>query len=390
MGGGIFAGTMALDSPNLEYFLERTRDTIDYVIVGKGEVFMLKALQGELPPGKRVFTAREFEEEIPRLPVPPSGMPDLSDLELQHYPYLAASASSGCPFKCKFCNSPVYYGEYTKKDIDRVVREMTQLHQQYGSRIFFMTDALLNPIIGDLSGEIIKNGTALYYDGYFRVDKETCNTADTLKWRRGGFYRARLGVESGSQRVLDLMDKGITVEQTKTAIASLAYAGIKATAYIVIGYPGETEEDFQLTLKLLEDIRNDVWQAECIPFAYYYNGQPGSDRWAEKRKLLYPPSAKELLITQTWVVDEEPRREEVYNRVFRFGRRCRELGIPNPYSLNEIYKADERWVKLQKNAVPPLVELMNQRGTDEYRESKEIKELQAARSGRRNEDVFAF
>jgi len=386
MGGGIFADTMAIGSPNFDFFLEKSKDYIDKVMIGKGEEFFLKFLRNELPESQRVFTLKDFEG-TPVEPAP-NVLPDLSDMDLRHYPYVTASGSTSCPYKCSFCNSSIFYGEFKQKPVAQIVEYMSNMQDRYGSRTFFMTDALLNPIVTEFAEAIIQSERTFYYDAYFRVDEESCNVENTLLWRQGGFYRARLGVESGSQKILDLIGKGINVEQTKQTISGLAYAGIKPTAYIVIGHPGETEEDFQMTLDLLEEKQNDIWQAECIPFAYYYNGQPGGGQWKDKRKLLFSEKAKEMLIIRTWVVDEEPGREEVYNRVFRFSQHCRKLGIPNPYSFKEIYQADERWKILHKNAVPSLIELIDRDNVTHDRHA--VKRLHFAHNRQRYDSDFGF
>jgi radical SAM superfamily enzyme YgiQ (UPF0313 family) len=387
MGGGIFISTLIQDTPDMEFFLEKTKDHVDKIIIGKGEYFLLKFLENKLPESQRVFTIKDIKEDIPK---PSStGTPDLSDFIVRNYPYVIASASKGCLHKCSFCNSSIFYGDYQPKPISQTVAEMMKFHETYGSRLFFMTDALLNPIITDLTREIIKSGRSLYVDGYFRVDEKSRDIENTLLWRQGGFYRARLGVESGSQRVLDLMGKNITVDQTRESLAGLSYAGIKPTVYFVIGHPGETEEDFQQTLNLLDDIRNDIWQAECNPF-YYYSGQPAADKWAARRKLLYPENAKDMLIIPTWIVEGEPSREEMYNRVIRFVNHCKKLGIPNPYSLEEIYEADERWKKLHRNAVPPLIELMNTNGDTSFDEVKKVKKFSVAQNKQQYAGDFAF
>ncbi|MCP4147399.1 MAG: radical SAM protein, partial [bacterium] len=207
-------------------------------------------------------------------------------------------------------------------------------------------------------------------------------------WRRGGFYRARIGVESGSQKVLDLMEKNITVDQIKSTVSSLAYAGIKTTAYIVVGHPGETEEDFQQTLTLMEELKDDIWEAECNPFTYFFSGQLKSAEWAAKRALLYPQWAKEMLITQTWYVNSEPTREAMYDRVARFVSHCRKLGISLPWSLKDVDNSDQRWKRLHKNAVPPLLELINkERYIDEC---KTVAQLHFARDTPGDDMDFDF
>ncbi|HEX3048368.1 MAG TPA: radical SAM protein [Bacillota bacterium] len=355
MGGTAFAGQIPVGSPDYELFLSRT-PYIDHIIFGEGESLLLKLLRGELPE-KRLYTEADLHGE--QLDISAKPLPDFSDLEVDFYPYLGATGSKSCLYQCSFCNVVGFFGEYRQKTVKQTVAEMKVLYKKYHYQLFFMTDSLLNPIITDFANEIINHNQSMYWDGYLRVGEEVEDIENTLLWRRGGFYRARLGVESGSQRILDLMGKKITVEQTKKALAALAFAGIKTTAYFVIGHPGETEADFQQTLSLLEELKNDIWEAECNPFYYYYNGQPKSDEWEDKRVLLYPESATNMLLTQTWILDCEPSRKETFYRIFRFAEQCAKLGIPNPYSRNEIYKADERWRKLHKNAVPSLLEFSN-------------------------------
>jgi radical SAM superfamily enzyme YgiQ (UPF0313 family) len=79
-----------------------------------------------------------------------------------------------------------------------------------------------------------------------------------MLWRRGGFYRARLGIESGSPKILQKMGKNTTIDQIKKALSNLAYARIKTTTYWIVGYPGETEEDFLKTLTLIKELQNEI------------------------------------------------------------------------------------------------------------------------------------
>jgi hypothetical protein len=223
-----------------------------------------------------------------------------------------------------------------------------------GHQLFFMTDSLMNPILNDLANELINRNVSMYYDGYYKVDAAAGDVNNTFSWRKSGLYRVRLGVESGSQKVLNLMHKGITVSQIRAAVTNFALAGIKTTTYWVIGHPGETEEDFQMTLDLVEELKNFIYQSECNPFLYHYCGQNSSDKWQEKRLLLYPEKAKNMLVFDSWTLDMEPVREKAYERMHRFVAHCNRLGIPNPYSFKEIFDADRRWEKLQKFAVPSL------------------------------------
>jgi radical SAM superfamily enzyme YgiQ (UPF0313 family) len=164
-------------------------------------------------------------------------------------------------------------------------------------------------------------------------------------------------VESGSQTLLDAMGKGIDLHRVKTAVSTLAEAGIKTTTMWITGHPGETAEDFAQTLELIETLKDDIYQADCNVFRYFLSGQTHSRQWRQLSRPLYPEEAEDLLMVQTWEVNAPPHREEVISRLNRFMTHCRRLGIPNPYTLKDLYQADRRWQKLHENAVPPVLEL---------------------------------
>jgi hypothetical protein len=373
MGGGVFADQLALNSPSLEIFLKETRDYIDKIIIGEGEILLLKLLEGELPDTKRLYTLDDINREM--LDLSTADLLDLSDFDLMNYPYNVSYTSRSCPFQCSFCSETIQWGKYRKKQSRQIVEEVNRLNREYGYQLFLFSDSLLNPVMKDLPDEFLKSGNPIYWSGWLRVGKESRDPGSVLKWRRSGFYHARLGIESGSQHVLDLMNKGITAAEAKKTIANLAAAGIKTTTLWVVGHPGETETDFQQTLDFIEELRYEIYEAECRPFYYYLSGQAGASAgwWSQLKPMpLYPGDAQNMLMLQTWILDGDPPREETYRRVGRFAAHCRKLGIPNPYSLQDIYEADGRWQKIHLNAVPPLIEFKNNgRRLDECRHINE-------------------
>lgn len=366
IGGGLFADTHMVGTPNFEKLLEHSKNYLDKIIIGEGELLFLKYLRGELPDDRRVYTLEDIGGEV--VDLKEAMPPDFSDLNIRKYSHLPGTASFSCKYKCSFCNEAKFRGNYRKRDIKDTVDEMVKLHKMMelnninsGHQLFFMTDSLMNPILTDLANELISRGLSLYYDGYYKVDNAVLDMNNTMLWRKSGLYRVRLGIESGSQKVLNLMHKGITREQIRGALTGFALAGIKTTTYWVIGHPGETEEDFQMTLDLLEELKNMIYQAECNPFHYYYSSQNSEDNWKDKRMLLFPEKASDMLMFDIWTLDIEPLREVAYERMHRFVEHCKRLGIPNPYTLKEIFDADRRWKRLQKFAVPPLDEFSEQK-----------------------------
>jgi hypothetical protein len=389
IGGGVFADQLALGSINLDVFLEKTGDYIDKIVIGEGEILLEKILREGFSGSQRLYTRRDIDNEILRLGS--VDIPDLSDFHLEHYPYNVSYTSRSCPFQCSFCSETIQWGKYRKKRAGQIVEEVEKLYRKYGYQLFLFSDSLLNPVMKELAEEFLESPTAIYWGGWLRVDKNSCEEENTVKWRRSGFYHARMGIESGSQHVLDLMNKKITVDEAGRTIVSLSNAGIKTTTLWVVGYPGETESDFQETLDFIEELKDEIYEAECRPFYYYLSGQAGSDGglWNRmKPAAVYPGAAEEMLLFQTYDLDCQPSREEIYRRANRFAAHCRKLGIPNPYSLYDIYNADQRWKKLRENAVPGLIEFKNKNGP--INECKFVKRLLTVPPPIRSVDEFEF
>jgi radical SAM superfamily enzyme YgiQ (UPF0313 family) len=385
MGGGIFADQLAPGSPQLDYFAGYAGSYIDKIIIGEGEELFLGFLRGELDDRQKVYGIGDIGKTLDLAKV---NIPDFSDFDLQYYPHLAHYGARSCPFQCKFCSETVNWGKYRKKEVSQTVGEFIELYRRYLHQLYLMTDSTLNPIITALANEFIRSGVTIYWDGFLRADHHVCNENNTLLWRRGGFYRAKLGLESGSQRVLDLMNKRIAVEQCETALAALAYAGIKTTTFWLFGFPGETEEDFQMTLDFIEKCKDNIYEADCNAFNYFLTGQANSGEWMKhsKKIRLYPEWAKEMLVTETWTLDCAPSREEAYERINRFVQHCKKLRVPNPYSLSDVYKADERWKKLHKNAVPSIVELKSNHSY--VNETKQVKKLAFAENRLKDDEEW--
>lgn len=356
MGGGVFADQLAIGSPNLEFFLEKTKSFIDYLIVGEGEILFHKLLCGELPDSQRVYTLKDIKEEV--IDLSTADIPDFSNFDLQHYPYSALYTSRSCPFQCGFCSETIQWGKYRKKSAVQVADELMKSYREYDKQLFYLCDSLLNPTITGFAHELIKADVSIYWEGYLRAEQDASDIENLRLWRQGGFYRAWLGLESGSQRTLNAMDKRITVAQIRAAVSGLAYVGIKTSTLWVVGFPGETEEDFRSTLDLIEELADNIYEVWCSPFNFFLKGQAISDKWSKESSLLYPENVKDILIVQTWILNREPDREETYRRMNRLINRCKKLGIPTPFSSHDIYEADRRWKKLHKNSVPAMIEFI--------------------------------
>lgn len=358
LGGTIFSQELFPGSPNFNRFLEN-ESFFDKIFIGESEILFLEYLNKNLDAGKKVYTLSNIDNKL--LDLDNVALPDYSDFDMSSYLMLPMFTSRGCIYKCSFCAETIYWKKYHKKTVHKVADDFENLSTKYSKNLFILTDCLINPLIDGLSETLTARKKQFYWDVYIKVDKNICDFSKVIKWRKAGFYRARLGIESGSQRLLDIIDKKITVEQIKQSIVNLANAGIKTTTYWISGHPDETEEDFSQTLMLLEELQDYIFEAECDPFRYFHTGQVNAKDWLEKNNNyhLYPNYATDMLLMQTYCLNTSPSREEIYERNFRFKEKCVSLGIPNPYSIGEIIDADKRWKELHKNSVPSIMELNN-------------------------------
>jgi len=194
----------------------------------------------------------EFKEPEPiqDLPVPDfSGLP--LDLYLAPELVLPLSASRGCYWgRCAFCN--VGYGEschFHEQRADRVAEEMLTLSEAYGTHRFFFADEALSPrMLKGLSARLIEADAQVDWACCARfepgIHKETLR-----QMRHAGCRMVLYGLESGSQRVLDRMDKGTRLATAQRILEQGAEVGIWNHIFFFFGFPGETEQEAQETIQ---------------------------------------------------------------------------------------------------------------------------------------------
>ncbi|HVG20238.1 MAG TPA: radical SAM protein [Blastocatellia bacterium] len=346
MGGGIFADDLAAGSDNL-HTLTSEYLYIDHIVLGEGELLLLKLLGGEFS-NKRVVSIADLNNNLLNIKDVPA--PDFSDFKLDGYYHLSIEGARSCPFQCSFCSETIQWGEYRKKPKDVFADQVIGLAEKHKKKSFFMGDSLMNPYINDFSSELLVRGADILYDGYLRADKPVANQSRVEAWARSGLYRARLGIESAATNVLNSMDKMTTPQTISEALKALARAGIRTTTYWIVGFSGETEDDFLETLEFVREHREYIYEAEAHPYYYHPYGQVGSrlhDCFS-----LYPDEVTEVVKFRVWdIVDSNPNREERYDRLRRMSRLASDLGLPNIYSMAERYQAEDRWLSLHPNAV---------------------------------------
>ncbi len=167
------------------------------------------------------------------------------------------ATTRGCPFHCNWCAKPIWGQRYAMRTPANVAEELAVLKRSIKpDHIWFADDIFgLRPQwVADFAREVATRDAAIPFMIQSRADLMTEQAVKALKL--AGCDEVWMGAESGSQKILDAMDKGTSIEQIKTARQRLREAGIKACFFIQFGYPGETWDDIRLTFELIR---------ECVP-----------------------------------------------------------------------------------------------------------------------------
>jgi anaerobic magnesium-protoporphyrin IX monomethyl ester cyclase len=254
-----------------------------YVIVGEGEITLgelcarLEATPAGTPPvvddiAGLVFRqrgmlrktgARPLLKDLDILPLPAW---DLVDIERYRafwkgrhgYFSLNLVTTRGCPYLCNWCAKPVYGNTYHTRSPENVIAEIRLLRERYGpDHLWFCDDifGLKARWLFPFADRIEAEGLATPFLCQTRADLMT--EANVRALGRAGCAETWLGVESGSQAVLDAMDKGITLENVRGAVARLRAAGIRIGFFLQFGYPEEGWNEIEMTRRLVRELAPD-------------------------------------------------------------------------------------------------------------------------------------
>ena len=204
-----------------------------------------------------------FTRDLDRFPLPARDLVDLQpyrQLWRKAHGFFSMNmiSSRGCPYRCNWCAKPIYGNSFALRSARQVADEMRILKHQYEvEHIWFADDifGLKASWIQELALEVEQLDAAVPFKMQSRVDLMSAPTAQAL--RRAGCAEVWMGVESGSQKILNAMDKGTRVEQIVRAREHLRSEGIRACYFIQFGYPGENWEDIRLTVDLVRATRPD-------------------------------------------------------------------------------------------------------------------------------------
>lgn len=252
---------------------------VDFVVRGEGEE-TLKCLLNCLDQKKDIASVnglafqqggqlhvtppRSVLRDLDALPLPAWDLIDLKPYQAiwkKHHGYFSLNLATtrGCPYKCNWCAKPIYGNRYHSRSPLHVANEIEFLLKTFQPDHFWMCDdifGLTSNWVKSFRDEIKSRGLTFQYKIQSRVDlllEEDTVTA----LAESGAESVWVGAESGSQKILDAMDKGTTIEQIREAHALLKQKGIKTAFFLQFGYPGETKKDIDATLQMVLNLMPD-------------------------------------------------------------------------------------------------------------------------------------
>jgi radical SAM superfamily enzyme YgiQ (UPF0313 family)/glycosyltransferase involved in cell wall biosynthesis len=284
---------------------------------------------------------RSIIRQLDALPFPAW---DLVDVERyrstwrSHHGYFSMNlvTTRGCPYHCNWCAKPIYGQRYTARSPEHVVEEMAWLKRTFRPDHLWIADDIfgLKPgWIERFAALVQSSGAATLFKCLLRADQVTVEVARAL--RQANCQIAWIGAESGSQRILDAMEKGTRVEQITDATRLLHEAGVDVGFFLQFGYPGEIREDIDRTLEMVKACAPDdigVSVSYPLPGTTFYQrvqAQLGQKQnWVDSNDLA-------MMYHATYVPDFYRALHALVHAQFRAGKSKGLVahGVMRPWSL---------------------------------------------------------
>ena len=253
-----------------------SQEFIDYVITGEAELAVkdfteylnkkkpLKNVRniGYKSKGKQILNKQETIKNPDEIPFPDRDI--INNDRYRGFPFLSNKFTDimtgrGCPYTCTFCTAGTYWGNTSRlRSPESVVQEFKECVNKYGIKTFFLLDETFSLNVKrakDICDLLIKENLGIQWGCETRVDLVTDELLN--KMHEAGCVYLHFGVESGSQKVLDFIKKGQTVEQIKTAFKLCKKYKIETCATIIVGTPVDTWDDYHKTIGLMKEINPD-------------------------------------------------------------------------------------------------------------------------------------
>jgi anaerobic magnesium-protoporphyrin IX monomethyl ester cyclase len=307
-----------------EHLLRNFRE-IDYIILGEGEYSFLELLwqikkgKGVNPGvikgiafrnGEKIVKTEDVEvvRELDQLPMPS-----------KYFTFQHVVSSRGCPSNCTFCGSPRFWGRRVRfHSPDYFVGQLERLYQK-GVSFFYVSDdtfTMIEDRVIQICRKIVEKGLNITW---FAISRVNFVSEEMLYWmRKAGCIQISYGVESGSEKIREVLNKNIKTEDIKKAFELTSRYGILPRAYFIYGSPGETPETIKETIDLIQAIKPlgaifyilDIFPGTALYEDFQERTQSGDHIWLKRiEDIMYFESDRRLSKEKILCFGEELRAE---------------------------------------------------------------------------------
>ncbi len=265
---------IVMGGPHVTFVPERTFKEcpcIDFIVRGEGEITFkelvdaidkngdFKNIRGlsYKDDGKVINNPpRELIKDVDTIPLPSYDLLPMDKYQADGVKFGTVMTSRGCPYNCIFCSSSLQFGRrWRGHSRERVMKELKILNEEYGIReIEFLDDTftLNRKRAVDIADEIKREKMDIRWSASSRVNTFSRKIAKAMK--EGGCHTVYFGIESGTQRILNFIGKGITLEQALKSVKDANDFGLNTLGSFIIGFPDESKDEVKKTIKFSKKV----------------------------------------------------------------------------------------------------------------------------------------
>lgn len=266
-----------LGGPDVTYNQENyLKNGADFLVIGEGEQSMAELSQALLQnsdfssiSGISYLKNNELIQQSSRVKIKDLStlpLPDRSSIDFEKYLQIwkvnhgmrtaNISTQRGCPYTCKWCSTAVYGQSYRRRPAQLVVEEILELQHKFGVEALWFVDDVFtvsHKWINELHAAFKQHQLIIPFEIITRAERLNSTVLQQLK--EMGCFRIWIGAESGSQRIIDAMDRRVDIQLVQEQIIATQKIGMEAGTFIMVGYPGETLDDIVTTAEYLKNCK---------------------------------------------------------------------------------------------------------------------------------------